>query len=74
MRCPDCSKFVSMDMSYPELESNLEFDTEMQTVTGTVRIERNCAECGTPLKEGQLDAEHVAASKRIGWSQRWVRD
>ena len=55
MRCPECNKFVSMDMSDPELEGELEFDPEMQVVTGTVHIERACQECGTPLKEGQLE-------------------
>jgi hypothetical protein len=46
-----------MDMSDPELDSELEFDPNTQTVTGTVRIERTCSECGTPLKEGQLEME-----------------
>jgi hypothetical protein len=46
-----------MDMSDPELDSELEFDSEMKTVTGTVRIERTCSECGTSLKEGQLEME-----------------
>jgi hypothetical protein len=57
MRCPDCNKFVSMDFSDPELEGELEFDPEMQTVTGTVRLERTCSECSTTLKEGQLEME-----------------
>jgi hypothetical protein len=57
MRCPDCNKFVSMEMSEPELESELEFDPEIGTILGTVRIERTCAECGTLLKEGQLEME-----------------
>ena len=57
MRCPDCNKFVSMEMSEPELEGELDFDPETQAVTGSVRIERTCAECGTLLKEGQLEME-----------------
>jgi hypothetical protein len=57
MRCPDCSKFVSMDFSDPELQGELEFDEAAGLVTGTVRIERTCAECGTTLKEGELELE-----------------
>lgn len=56
MRCPDCSKFVSLEMSDPEIDGELEIDEE-GTVTGSVRIVRCCAECGTELKEATLDFE-----------------
>lgn len=46
-----------MDMSEPELDGELRFDPDTQAVTGTVRIERTCAECGEALKEGMLDME-----------------
>jgi hypothetical protein len=46
-----------MDMADPEVEGELEFDLTTQTVTGTVQITRTCAECGTTLKEAQLEME-----------------
>ncbi len=53
MRCPDCNKFVSMEVSDPEVDT-LEVDTD-GTVNITVRIVRTCAECGTELKEATLE-------------------
>jgi hypothetical protein len=54
MRCPDCSKFVSMDNDEPDLE---EISIEGATVSANVRLQRNCAECGTTLKSGSLEME-----------------
>jgi hypothetical protein len=54
MRCPDCNKFVSMDTSDPEV-GNLEFDIGSMMVMAQVRIERTCSDCGTGLKEANLE-------------------
>lgn len=50
-RCPDCNKFVSIDMAEPELDLELG-DGE---VTGSVRLVQTCAECGTELAETTLE-------------------
>lgn len=55
MRCPDCNKFVSLEMQDPEAP-DAQVDDE-GIVTGTVRIVRTCAECGTELKEATLEFE-----------------
>lgn len=56
MRCPDCSKFVSLEFEEPEVENDLECDDD-GNVTGTLHIVRTCAECGTELKEATIDLE-----------------
>jgi hypothetical protein len=67
MRCPDCNKFVSLEMSEPEV-SNLEVEytpghdadnTPIHEfhITGQVRIARTCAECGQDMKEYTFDIE-----------------
>jgi hypothetical protein len=54
MRCPDCNKFVSLEMSEPEINEDLDSNDEGE-ITGSVRIVRTCAECGTELKEATLE-------------------
>ena len=51
MRCPDCNKFVSIEMAEPELELEL----GEGEVTGTVRLVQTCADCGTELAEANPD-------------------
>jgi hypothetical protein len=55
MRCPDCNKFVSLDLAEVEV-SDLEV-SEDGTVTATARISRTCAECGQELKSAELELE-----------------
>lgn len=55
MRCESCAKFVSLEMAEPEVESlDIEDDG---SVHATVRIVRNCVECGDELKESTLEME-----------------
>jgi hypothetical protein len=56
MRCPDCNKFVSLEMSDPEIDGELAVDEDGH-VTGEVHITRTCADCCTALKEAQLSLE-----------------
>jgi len=64
MRCPDCSKFVSfedgdVDVSSEEMDDNI--------INITVRIVKLCAECGTELKEGEIEIEQeVLETKEDG--------
>lgn len=53
-RCPDCSKFVSLEMGDPEVNT---IDIQDGVITAQVRIVRNCAECGTEMKEANFDPE-----------------
>ncbi len=51
-RCSDCNKFVSLELG-DSPDMNLDIDDE-GNITGDVTITRNCAECGTEMKEGQV--------------------
>lgn len=55
MRCNDCNKFVGLELQ-DEPEAELEVD-EGGLVTGSVHLVRECAECGTELKEGNFTVE-----------------
>jgi len=57
-RCPDCNKFVSIEMAEPEWTSTPE--AEGGNISGEVRLVQTCAECGTELAEANLpvEAEH----------------
>ena len=63
-RCSSCNKFVSMEMSDPEVDLNdIEIDynddgTGTGTISGTVRIVRACAECGDELRDATLELMH----------------
>lgn len=56
MRCPDCAKMVSYDT---EVEPEVTQDPEVVdgTVTMTVRRILGCGECGTELKDTELELE-----------------
>lgn len=64
MRCPDCSKMVSLDFGDPEIEDfscSVELDDEGNLVaelSASARIVRSCADCGTELKEATLDLSY----------------
>lgn len=59
MRCPDCNKFVSMEMQDPDdVELTIDYEGGPTIkVSVTAHIVRTCAECGTELKEGSVEAE-----------------
>jgi hypothetical protein len=54
MRCPDCNKFVSLELAD---EPEAELEVSEGVVSGTVRLVRQCADCGTELKEASFDVE-----------------
>jgi len=55
MRCNDCNKFVSYDTETdPEIGLDVSSDGH---VTGSVRIVNTCQECGSELKEANLDVD-----------------
>jgi len=55
--CPDCAKFVSLDLGEPEVDS-LEIDND-GNITGDVRLVLNCANCSTELKEANLSFDEI---------------
>ena len=55
MRCPDCNKFVSYDTDNEPEADDLSYDGAM--VTGDVRRELPCANCGTTLKSATFNME-----------------
>jgi phage FluMu protein Com len=52
MRCPDCNKFVSYDEPQCELGSVEIIDNEL---LANVTVTLNCAECGTTLKDAEIE-------------------
>ena len=58
MRCPDCSKFVSMENNDPECDSiDATISGQSIQVCAEVRAVRACADCGTELKDLSLSLE-----------------
>jgi hypothetical protein len=57
MRCPDCSKFVSFDEPAVEVESEEveRIDESTVRVTADVHVTLKCADCGTELKETNIE-------------------
>lgn len=57
MRCPDCNKFVGLDLVDEPEEQSIDHSETDDTVTvvGTYRIVRTCSECGQELKEANLE-------------------
>ena len=58
MRCPSCSKFVSMENGEPQV-SSIECSLSGDDVEITAEVEhtRNCADCGTELKSISISME-----------------
>ncbi|MBU1457050.1 MAG: hypothetical protein KKD01_20235, partial [Proteobacteria bacterium] len=56
MRCPDCNKFVGMDVDNEPEGNGFDIDDE-GVLTDSVRIVNVCADCGTELKEANVDLE-----------------
>lgn len=64
MRCPDCNKFVSFDAQEPELTLEVELqyadkEPAEATVSGSVRCVLACGECGTELKDAEMEVEET---------------
>lgn len=76
MRCPDCSKFVSMDNGDPD-ENSIEVTLSGSSfeIEASYRHTRNCADCGTELKEyefnptGSVDFEDMDKLKKVDGSE-----
>ena len=59
MRCPDCSKMVSLDTDVEPEVDDVEVDEDGH-VTAHVRITNNCQDCGSELTEATFDLEGYA--------------
>lgn len=64
MRCPDCNKFVSQELQDPEV-NDLTIDGS-GNVMADVRIVAACADCGTELKEANLQIEEDLSDTLAG--------
>ena len=67
-RCEECSKFVSLEMGDPEIDSS---DVNDSVIQGSVRLYKQCCECGTEMAEAypefEIDIqEHVPEGKEDG--------
>jgi hypothetical protein len=52
-RCPDCNRFVSLEMEEPEIEAcDVDPGGELEI---TARLVKVCAECGTEIRECYLE-------------------
>lgn len=56
-RCPDCSKFVSLEIQEPEV-SSLEI-AEDGNINADVRVYLTCADCGTEMKEYTFNIDEI---------------
>lgn len=69
MRCPDCSKFVSMENGEPDVSDLVvEYSDGTCHVTASVHHTRNCADCSTELKDYDYELEDAADLESFsGW-------
>ena len=66
-RCPDCNKFVGLEMQDPETEDiEISADAEGVALSQSVRIVRNCAECGTEMKSADLELTDNVTWEEMG--------
>lgn len=60
-RCPDCNKFVSLELADDPDVQSCEVEASEDGKTGlmrlTVHLIKICAECGTELAEKELELE-----------------
>jgi hypothetical protein len=68
--CPDCRPFAPKDTD-TEPDSDLSYDKETQSVSGTVRIHNDCENCGQELEETEFTfdidcREAIDAHKKAG--------
>lgn len=53
-RCENCNKFVGLEMGDVEAD---DLECSDGNLTGSIRIVRNCADCGNELKEARFDLD-----------------
>lgn len=66
-RCPDCNKFVGLEMGDPEAEieisnfGDLDEKTGEQefNLSGDVRLVLNCGECSSEMKEASCEVDQM---------------
>lgn len=65
MRCPDCNKFASLELSDDIEVTNLEVENDEGDgrVLGNIRIVLNCVDCGSEMKEANFDIEQTIELK-----------
>lgn len=74
-RCPDCSKFVSLETT-AEMNGEVSVAEDGQ-ITADIRLIRNCADCSTELKDTNLDLEGKVETEepcKDGTEHSWELD
>lgn len=66
MRCPDCSKFTSLEPNEPEAEVEVTNDLGNAKVSGSVRVVLACADCSFELKESSFDVDLTIPLAHVG--------
>lgn len=70
--CPSCNKFTALDNGDPEVDLEVEYDGNVLVVSGNVHLTRNCADCGTTMKELYADLEDAVSPKAFEWKRGTV--
>jgi len=77
MRCPDCNKFVSLELGDVEdIEVNLRDQRAgggLASLIVEARIVRTCQECGTELKEASFEMEADATADLTAHEQNCMK-
>lgn len=63
-RCPNCEKFVSMEMGEPEIEVQL----DDKILTTTTRLVKACTDCGEELEEAYVESDAIEVELPCGHS------
>jgi hypothetical protein len=66
-RCPECNKFVRLDLMEEAEIASAEFDYQTKTLTLEVRLARVCAECCTEMEETILTIAKTCNFKIPDW-------
>lgn len=53
-RCPDCNKFVGLELGEPEVNS---LEVDETGIHGEVRLVQTCAECSGEMNEASVEIE-----------------
>ena len=58
-RCPECNRFVTVEMGEPEVDAGdlEEGDGKKGTLNLTIKLSRVCAECGTELTTKEIETQ-----------------
>ena len=74
VRCPDCCKFASLEFQEPSVDVEITSNEDSITVTAEAYLERTCEDCGTTLKEANLNFSKDLLAEDFGDHWEAVKD